>query len=102
MKKLETRQAYTNLPAKAQIAMACAKCKSVVVTTKRQLATRPNRGTVDELMIVHRCPGCDGKMVVRGDKQTQMVHTCSKCGDNSAFCCATDLEDKPTKGMEKK
>jgi predicted RNA-binding Zn-ribbon protein involved in translation (DUF1610 family) len=101
-RRIETPKEFKELPAKTQIAMACAKCKSVVVTVKRNLTTKPSGGTVDELMTVHRCPGCEGKMVVRGDKQTQMVHTCSKCGDDSAFCCAMTKEDKPTKGMEKK
>jgi hypothetical protein len=101
-KKVETAKQFKELPAKTQIAMACVKCKSVVVTVKRNLTTKPSGGTVDELMTVDRCPGCAGKMVARGDKQTQMVHTCSKCGDDSAFCCATHLGDKPTKGMEKK
>lgn len=102
LKKVETPEQFKNLPGKAQIAMACAKCKSVVVTVKRNIASKPSRGTVDDLMTVDQCPGCGGKMVVRGDKQTEMVHTCSKCGDDSAFCCATYLGDKPTKGMEKK
>lgn len=85
-----------------QIAMACAKCKSIVVTTKRQLTTKPSGGTVEEALTVHQCPGCGGMMTVRGDKQTHLVHTCSKCGDDSAFCCATTPGGTPTKGMEKK
>ena len=102
MTRLETREDFKSLPDEAQIAMACAKCKSVLVTTKRQIASKPSRGTVDELMSVDECPGCGGKMTVRGDKQTQMVHSCSKCGDASAFCCATKPGAGATKGMEKK
>lgn len=102
MTRIETEKQFQQLPDKAQIAMACSKCKSVMVTTKRQVATKLSRGTVEESLMVHQCPGCGGTITVRGDKQTQMVHTCSKCGDDSAFCCATQPDNKPTKGMEKK
>lgn len=79
--------------------MACAKCKSIVVASKTQLTSKPGRGTADELLTVDQCPGCGGKMVVRGDKQTRMVHTCSKCGDDSAFCCT---RGKSMEGMDMK
>ena len=101
-KRVETAKDFKELPAKTQIAMACAKCKSVVLTVKHNLTTKPGHGTVEDLLIVDQCPGCGGKMTVRGDKQTQMVHTCSKCGDDSAFCCATTKDGKPTKGMDEK
>ncbi len=84
-----------------EVAMACAKCKSIAVTTRRQLTTKPSGGTVEEIRIVDQCPGCGGVMTVRGDKQTQMVHACSKCGENSAFCCVTMKGGPPTPGMKK-
>ncbi len=84
-----------------EVAMACAKCKSIVVTTKRQLTTKPSGGTVEEALTVHQCPGCGGVMTVRGDKQTQLVHSCSKCGEDSAFCCITTKGAPPAAGMEK-
>lgn len=102
MKRLETTEEVKRLPNDAQMAMACSKCKAIVVSTKRQLTTKPSGGTVEEFMTVDPCPGCGGKMVVRGDKQTQMVHTCSKCGDHSAFCCAVVDDGKAAKGAEKK
>jgi predicted RNA-binding Zn-ribbon protein involved in translation (DUF1610 family) len=102
MTKLETQDDFKRLPNDAQIAMACAKCKSVVIAVKRDLATKSGHGTVEQLMTVDQCPGCGGKMIARSDKQTEMVHTCSKCGDDSAFCCATTKAVKQTKGMEKK
>ena len=102
LKKVESAKDFNELPATAQIAMACAKCKSVVIAVKRDVATKPGHGTVEQLMTVDQCPGCGGKMTVRGDKQTAMVHTCSKCGDDSAFCCATKPGSGSTKGMEKK
>jgi len=102
MKRIETSKDFEALPKSAQIAMACAKCKSVVVTIKSQLTTKPSGGTVEQALMVHQCPGCGGTMTVRGDKQSQMIHTCSKCGDDSAFCCATTKDTKGTKGMDKK
>ncbi|MBI2925219.1 MAG: hypothetical protein HYY24_05890 [Verrucomicrobia bacterium] len=102
LKKLETRQELDALPARAQIGMACSKCKSIAITTKRQLTAKPGRGTVEGTMVVHQCPGCGGTMTIRGDKQTALTHSCSKCGDDSAFCCATSPSEQPTKGMKKK
>ena len=32
---------------------------------------------------------------------SEYVHTCSKCGDASAFCCTTKPGGGATKGMEK-
>lgn len=81
--------------------MACAKCKTIAVTARREVTTKPSGGTAEEIVLVHDCPGCGGTMTVRGDKQTQIVHTCSKCGDDSAFCCVTKKGAPPTKGMEK-
>lgn len=102
LKKIETPEQFNALPPNAQIAMGCAKCKSVVVTTKRELTTKPGHGTAQEALTVDQCPGCGGTITVRPGKQTEMVHTCSKCGDDSAFCCSTTPNAKPTKGMEKK
>ncbi len=93
------------LPPNAMIAMACAKCQSVVVLQKEQLTTKPGHGTEEVAVVVHQCPGCGGKMERGKDssKQTTWVHTCSMCGDSSAFCCSkTPDKDKPTPGMEQK
>lgn len=83
------------------VAMACAKCKSVVV--ERVTLEKGHIRTVTAFE-KHACPGCGGTVEVVGhgkNKTDVRTHTCSKCGDDSAFCCAT----KPgagTKGMEKK
>ena len=34
-------------------------------------------------------------------KVSEYVHTCIKCGDDSAFCCTTQPGAGPTKGMKK-
>jgi hypothetical protein len=83
------------------MAMVCAKCKSVVVhnvtTEKGHIKTM----TVGEK---HLCPGCDSTIEVVGTgkgKHDVVKHVCGKCGDDSAFCCATKPGSGPTKGMEK-
>jgi formamidopyrimidine-DNA glycosylase len=80
--------------------MACTKCKSVTVISQQWKTTKPSQGTIERELTVHECPGCGGKMTTEL-KQTKMIHTCSKCGDDSAFCCATKPGAGATKGMEK-
>ena len=97
--EIKTNKDYEVLPASATIAMACAKCRSIVVMGTKQAATKPGHGTVDEALMVHQCPGCGGKMTTKsGGKETVMKHVCSQCGDDSAYCCATKAGEK-TDGM---
>lgn len=99
MQQVKTVKDFEALPSSATIAMACAKCKSIVVMGKKKAATKPGHGTVDEALVVHQCPGCGGKMTTKSDgKETMMKHICSQCGDDSAFCCATKAGEK-TEGM---
>jgi predicted RNA-binding Zn-ribbon protein involved in translation (DUF1610 family) len=98
---VETPKAVDELPEDAQIAMACSKCKSVTMITKKELATKPGHGTKEEVTSVHQCPGCGGKITTKSTgKETAYIHTCSECGEKSAFCCATKAGEK-TSGMEK-
>ena len=84
------------------MAMVCAKCKSVVmhnVTTEK--------GHIKTMAVgeKHLCPGCDSTIEVIGTgkgKHDVVKHVCGKCGDDSAFCCATKPGTGATKGMEKK
>ncbi len=76
------------------VAMVCAMCKNVAVTRVEKQRGREflTPGTK------HECPMCSGTVTTVGqrmDKKDIITHTCSKCGGESAFCCAT-------KGMEKK
>lgn len=97
--KVETTKDVEALHKNTEIAMACAKCKSVTIIQKKEVATKPGHGTVDEALTVHKCPGCGGKITTKStSKETQMIHTCSKCGDKSAYCCATK-HGKKTSGM---
>jgi len=83
------------------MAMVCTKCKSVIIhnvtTEKGHIKTM----TVGEK---HLCPGCNSYITTVGTgKQAndEVKHVCEKCGDDSAFCCATKPGTGQTKGMEK-
>ncbi|MBI3879281.1 MAG: hypothetical protein HY301_04365 [Verrucomicrobia bacterium] len=93
---IDTEAQAQALKAGDSIAMACAKCKSVIVER-----VTVEKGHVQTLgaMEKHLCPGCGGSIeaVGHGKAKTDVVkHTCSKCGDDSAFCCG------PKAGMDKK
>jgi hypothetical protein len=97
--KVETQKDYEALPSSSEIAMACSKCKSVTLIQTKEKATKPGHGKVEETLTVDSCPGCGGKITTKaGSKETAFVHTCSKCGDESAYCCATK-DGKKTEGM---
>ncbi|MBI5686723.1 MAG: hypothetical protein HZC54_16780 [Verrucomicrobia bacterium] len=94
--KQVTPQQFAALPDTASLAMMCAKCKTVMVMTKRELGTKPGRGSVMEPMTTHTCPGCGGKLALKpGGKETEWVHTCKDCGDHSVTCCALVEGGKP-------
>lgn len=84
------------------VAMVCPKCKSVTV---RQVVSDSKLQTKSVLGEKHLCPGCGGSMEMTGmgkDKHTEFKHVCSKCGSDTAFCCATKPGSGSTEGMEKK
>ena len=83
------------------MAMVCTKCKSVIIhnvtTEKGHIKTM----TVGEK---HLCPGCKSTIEVVGVQKgahSEVKHVCQKCGDDSAFCCATKPGSGASKGMEK-
>ncbi|MDD5140605.1 MAG: hypothetical protein PHY43_10145 [Verrucomicrobiales bacterium] len=86
-------------------AMVCGKCKTVYVTRVKQgtkgaqLLMGP---APTELIGTHACAGCGGTWTITGvgkGATTELKHSCSACGDDSGFCCATTPNAKPTKGM---
>ena len=91
------------------ITMVCAKCKTVYVTRVKQ-GTKGSQllmpgGASAERISTHTCPGCNGTWTITGvgkGATTELKHSCSMCGDDSAFCCATTHAAKPTEGMEDK
>jgi hypothetical protein len=103
LQEVKTESGFQSLPNSATIAMACAKCKSVTIVTKREIVTgEPARGKKEVTLVVHQCPGCGGEMARKqGTKEVTWAHTCTECGDQSVFCCATTAGTKnTTKGME--
>ena len=85
------------------MAMACAKCQTILVKD----ATDKGFLSWFKSDTEHGCPGCKGKIKYnrrpagKGTKKRSYVHTCSNCGDESAYCCSTQ-PGKKTKGMEDK
>ena len=91
------------------IAMVCAKCKTVYVTRVKQgvkgAQLLMEKGQPTELIGTHACASCGGTWTIVGvgrGKNSVLKHTCSMCGDDSGFCCATKPGSDATKGMEKK
>ena len=89
------------------MAMVCSKCKTVWITRVKQgvkgaqLLTA--NGQTTALIGTHMCAGCNSTLTIVGVQKgahAELKHTCAMCGDNSAFCCATTPDAKPTKGME--
>lgn len=87
-------------------AMVCGKCKTVYVTRVKQGTKGAQLLMGDaptELLGTHACAGCKGTWTVTGvgkGATSELKHSCSACGDDSGFCCATTPNAKPTKGME--
>lgn len=103
---LRSREQAAKVPKGEAVAMVCSKCHTVQLST---LNTK--RGFLGwfQPKAKHECPGCGGAFQVKdvyagqGGRWlvSEYVHTCTKCGDNSAFCCTTTSGAGPTKGMEK-
>lgn len=88
-------------------AMVCAKCKTVYVTRVKQGVKGAEllmaNGRPKELIGTHACAGCKGTWTITGvgkGATTELKHSCTECGDDSGFCCATSPGSGPTKGME--
>lgn len=89
-------------------AMVCGKCKTVYVTRVKQgekgAEVLMQGGRSTELIGTHACAGCGGTWTIKGvgkGATTELKHSCTACGDDSGFCCATTPRSGPTEGMEK-
>lgn len=85
-----------------QIAMVCAKCKTVLVQTVTTEKGHIKTVTPGEK---HLCSGCNTFIAVVGvgkQAKDEIKHVCGACGDASAFCCATKPGGAPTEGMKDK
>ena len=84
------------------IAMACPKCKTIIIERVTTEKGHINRTTPGE---VHLCSGCQSTIVVVGtgkNSHNELKHVCKICGSDSVFCCATTTNSVPTTGMEQK
>lgn len=103
-----------NLKKGDAIAMACAKCKTVLYRPVRTSAWlyRPwvSPGVAgyysnqrERLPFQwHSCPGCKSTITITGtwlNQKETVKHTCELSGVDSVFCCATRREAPPTEGM---
>ena len=109
LNKIETTQDLDALKTDDSMAMVCAKCKTVWVSRVKQGVKGAQllmaNGQPTELIGTHLCAGCNSTMTVTGHARgnlTELKHSCTACGDNSAFCCATTPGGSATKGMENK
>ena len=88
LKHLSSVEEAKELKTGDTVAMVCSMCKDVAVTrvTKERGREFLTPGTQ------HGCSMCGGTVTTVGqrmDKKEIITHTCSKCGGESAFCCAT-------------
>jgi hypothetical protein len=76
-----------------KVALACKDCKTV----NEKDGEKDKKGIMSWFApdSKHDCSGCGGKITVtttgggKGPTLSQYKHTCSKCGPDSAFTCAT-------------
>jgi hypothetical protein len=77
---------------KEKVALACKDCKTV-----QEKKGEDKKGVMSWFAPdqKHDCSGCGGKLTLRttgggkGPLLTQYTHVCTKCGDKSAYTCAT-------------
>ena len=104
---MQTQEQAAKVPQGKTVAMVCAKCKTVLLS---QVDAKKGFLGWFQPKAKHECPGCGGEFTMKDVPSgqganlsvSQYSHTCSKCGDDSAFCCATTPGTEATKGMEKK
>jgi hypothetical protein len=83
------------------VAMACPKCKTIMVSKITQERGQRIAGKAAE----HLCPGCGVKYETSGHgkaKTEKVLHTCNKCGSTDAFCCVMKKGDLPMEEKQEK
>jgi hypothetical protein len=87
-------------------AMACCLPKEKVALACKDCKTVNEKGGEDKKGVAawfapedkHDCSGCGGKITVtatgggKGPTLAEYTHVCSKCGDKSAYTCATHVK----------
>jgi hypothetical protein len=102
MKPITSPEDVAGLKDGDMVAMACPKCKTVMVTHVNTQKGHIKTATTGPADI---CPGCEQKFTVVGEgkaKHNVVTHMCKKCGSTDAFCCVMKKDGAPTKGMEQK
>jgi uncharacterized protein with PIN domain len=92
LQPITTNDQVSALKPGSTVVMACAKCKTVQIAEVDK-----KHGIVGwfQPKTKHLCPGCGGYLEAtvapnpKGIVPMRYVHTCSKCGSKSAFCCGT-------------
>jgi hypothetical protein len=75
-----------------KLALACKDCKTAIEKTGEEKKTIASWFSPDD---THNCSGCGGKISLKttgggkGPTISSYTHTCTKCGANSAYTCAT-------------
>ncbi len=95
--RINSQREAEQLPAHSNLAFACAKCKTVT-----GLGSRETRSFVGwfSTTTTHGSPNCGGKVAMKkiGTFEPALVpfytHYCNKCGESSAFICASGKHDK--------
>ena len=108
--QLEERKATLNIAVIATApAMACPKCKDVLVSVPVKGAKGAQflaaGGASMQIVSRHLCPGCDTTLSVAGTgkaKYSVATHTCTGCGAEVASCCSLKGSETATVGMDKK
>ena len=91
-KPINTVQDIEALKRGDQVAMACPKCKTITISKVQE-----GKGAVKETRAreQHQCPGCGNVIKTTGVGKAatdKVVHVCSKCGSDLAFCCVLKKE----------
>jgi hypothetical protein len=107
LKEVKTTQEVNALKTGDTMTMVCAKCKTVWTSRVKQgvkgAQVLAEGGQPVEVIGTHACKGCNSTLTVVGHAKgdiTELKHSCTACGDTSAFCCAAK-SGGATKGMEK-
>ena len=92
LQSITTKNQASALKPGSKVVMTCAKCKTVQIAEVDK-----KRGVLGwfQPKTKHLCPGCGGRievtnLSVKGIQPERYIHTCSKCGSKSVFCCGTE------------
>ena len=87
--RIQSRAQAENLGKGSAVALACVKCQNVNVASADEKRRFLSWFSPYEK---HGCARCGGKLTARpasAGGYAHLVHTCTRCGNNSAFTCAT-------------